>query len=55
MNIGDKIKVIDQDITGIIVEDYGNKIVIEDDSSEFEAPDNRLEYLKSEVTLRGEY
>jgi len=54
MNIGDKIKVIDQDITGIIVEDYGNKIVIEDDSSEFEYPDNRLEYFKSEVTLKGE-
>lgn len=49
MKVGDLVKVIDQDITGIIVEDYGNKIVIEDDDSEFLAPDNRLEYFKSEV------
>lgn len=49
MKVGDLVKVIDQDIKGIIVEDYGNKIVIEDDDSEFLAPDNRLEYFKSEV------
>ncbi len=53
MNIGEQVKVIDQDITGIIVEDYGNKIVIEDDSSEFEYPDNRLEYFKSDVIVLG--
>jgi len=49
MNIGDFVRVKNQDITGIIIEHYGNKVVIEDDSSEFEAPDNRLEYHLSEI------
>jgi hypothetical protein len=49
MNIGDIVKVKNQNITGIIVEQYGNKVVIEDDSSEYEAPDNRLEYFVSEL------
>ena len=47
MNIGDRVKVIDQDITGTIVELWDGKLVIEDDDSEFE--DNRLEYRLSEV------
>jgi hypothetical protein len=49
MNIGDMVKVKNQDITGTIVEHYGNKVVIEDDSSEYESPDNRLEYFVSEL------
>ena len=48
--LGDKVKVIDQDITGIVVEIYHSTLVIEDDCCEFEAPDNRLEYRFSEVT-----
>ena len=53
MNIGDYVKVIDQDISGYIVECYGSKIVIEDDSSEYDAPENRLEYHISDVQLIG--
>jgi len=49
MNIGTIVKIKDQDISGVIVELYGNKAVIEDDSSEYEAPDNRLEYFISEL------
>lgn len=49
MNIGDFVAVIGQDITGHIVELYGNKAVIEDDSSEYAAPDNRLEYHLTEL------
>jgi hypothetical protein len=49
MNIGDYVKVIEQDITGFIVEIYGNKAVIEDDCSEYLAPDNRLEYRLTEL------
>lgn len=49
MNIGDIVKVKNQDITGTIIEHYGNKVVIEDDSSEYEAPDNRLEYFVSDL------
>jgi hypothetical protein len=49
MRLGDFVKVKDQDITGVIVEVYGNKAVIEDDSSEYEAPENRLEYFLSDL------
>ena len=51
MKIGDFIKVKEQDIFGVIVEDYGNKVVIEDEASEFEYPDNRLEFHKCELEL----
>jgi hypothetical protein len=47
MNIGDRVKVIDQDITGTIVEHWGNKIVIEEDDCEYD--DNRLEFRVSDV------
>ena len=47
VKVGDKVKVIDQEITGIVVEDWGSLVVIEDDESEFE--DHRLEYKKSEL------
>ena len=47
VKVGDKVKVIDQEITGIVVEDWGSRVVIEDDESEFE--DDRLEYKKSEL------
>jgi hypothetical protein len=49
MNIGDIVKVKNQEITRTIVEHYGNKVVIEDDSSEYEAPDNRLEYFVTDL------
>ena len=47
IKVGDKVNVIDQEITGTVVEDSGNLVVIEDDESEFE--DDRLEYKKSEL------
>jgi len=49
MNIGDRVKVIDQDITGVIIALNGNKATIEDDDSEYESPDNNLEYRLSEL------
>ena len=49
IKIGSYVKVKDQDIFGIVVEDYGTKCVIIDDDSEYEAPDNRLEYNYSEL------
>lgn len=52
MNVGDYVRVKDQNITGYIVEySSGNKVVIEDDDSEFESPENRLEYRLSELEL----
>ena len=49
MNVGDFVKVIDQNITGKIIELFGNLAIIVDDDSEFD--DNRLEYKISELEL----
>lgn len=52
IQVGDRVKVLDQDITGVVVElGWSNKIVIADDDSEYPAPDNRLEYRVTEVEL----
>ena len=47
IKVGDKVKVIEQEITGTVVEDWGNLVVIEDEESEFD--DNKLEFKKSEL------
>ena len=52
MKIGDKVQVINQNITGTITEEIGffnNKVVIIDDGAE--TLDDRLEYKKSELKL----
>jgi len=49
INIGDKVKVKDQDINGIVVDVWNNKAVIVDFDSEYEYPDNRLEYRISDL------
>lgn len=49
MTINDRVEVIDQNITGIIVEDYGNTVVIIDDDSEIVS--DTLEFKKSELQL----
>jgi hypothetical protein len=49
IQIGDRVKVKDQDIWGVIVEYSGSRLVIEDMDSEYEPPDNRLEYHASEL------
>lgn len=52
--IGDRVLVVGQHITGTVVEVWGEKLVIEDDDSEFPWPENRLEYRFSEVSDLGE-
>ena len=47
--IGDRVKVIDQEIYGLVVEEFGNEIVIEDEEAEIE--DNTLRFKKSEVEV----
>ena len=47
INVGDKVKVLDQDITGVVVEKYDGKVVIEDDDAE--TYDNRLEFKLTEI------
>ena len=52
MEIGDKVKVINQDITGTIIRyDCGNKVVIldDDDSWQEENLEPSLTYSKSEL------
>jgi len=49
ISIEDKVKVIDQEITGTVVEDWGNKFVIIDDHAE--TLDDRLEFRKSDLEL----
>ena len=51
-NVGDRVRVIDQNITGTVVFADDWHIVIEDDDSEFE--DNRLEYRASDLELLPE-
>ena len=54
MEIGDKVKVINQDITGTIIRyDCGNKVVIldDDDSWQEENLEPSLTYSKSELEL----
>ena len=47
IKVGDKVRVIDQEITGTVVEDWGNLVVIKEEDSE--VYDNRLEFKKSEL------
>jgi hypothetical protein len=49
MKIGDRIKVIDQEIYGMCVHIHRNEVVIEDEDAETE--DNQLCFKKSEVEL----
>ena len=57
MKINDRVKVIDQDITGVIVRDYGSKVVIKDDDAEMWIDDydeGTLEFRKSELEVIDE-
>jgi hypothetical protein len=47
MKVGDRIKVIDQEIYGKIIVDHGTEVVIADEDAETE--DNHLCFKKSEV------
>ena len=47
IEIGDRVKVIDQEITGTIVEIYNNLIVISDDNAETD--DDKLEFRISNL------
>ena len=51
MTINDVVLVTGKTITGVIIEDYGSYVVILDDDSEYEYPDNRLEFRKSELEV----
>ena len=46
---GDRVKVIGDNITGMVIYDDGRHVIIEDDDAETE--DNRLEFLASDLEL----
>ena len=47
VEVGDKVKVINQEITGTIVDIYNNLIIISDDDAETD--DDRLEFRISDL------
>jgi len=47
VQVGDRVKVKDQDIYGIIIYDYGTEVVIEDEDAETE--DNQLCFKRTEI------
>ena len=52
MNKGDKVKVIGQDITGTVLRTYHtNEVVIQDEDSEYESPNDELIYKHDELEL----
>ena len=57
MKIGDKVKVLGQDIVGIVVKIHEdtNEIVIEDFYSEYSSPDNQLVYRPNELEVVTNY
>ena len=55
VKVGDKVKVIGQDIDGIVLAIHKdtNEVVIQDLDSEYETPDDELTYRPSELELIG--
>ena len=53
MKLGDRIKVIDQEIYGLLIYDHGNEVVIEDEELDLFncIEDKQLCFKKSEVEL----
>lgn len=53
IKVGDKVKVIDQEIFGVVlrISDFTNEVVIKDEHSEFESPDDELIYRLSELEV----
>jgi hypothetical protein len=47
VQVGDRVKVKDQDIYGIIIYDHGTEVVIEDEDAETE--DNQLCFKRTEI------
>ena len=56
INTGDKVKVIGQDITGTVLRVHydTNEVVVQDEHSEYEHPDDELVYKIYEVKKEDE-
>lgn len=53
IKIGDRVKVIDQEIFGVVlrISNFTNEVIIKDEDSEFESPDDELVYRFSELEV----
>lgn len=53
IKVGDKVKVLDQEIFGVVlrISDFTNEVIIRDEDSEFESPEDELIYKFSELEI----
>ena len=55
ITVGSRVRLRDQDIWGVVDEIVGNHVIIEDEHSEYEYPENRLEFHMDDVIESEEY
>jgi hypothetical protein len=55
ITVGSRVRLRDQDIWGVVDEIVGNHVIIEDEHSEYEYPDNRLEFHQDDVIEAEQY
>ena len=55
IQVGSRVRLRDQDIWGVVEEIVGNHVIIEDEHSEYEYPENRLEFHMDDVIEAEEY
>lgn len=55
IQVGMRVRLRDQDIWGVVDEIVGNHVIIQDEHSEYEYPDNRLEFHQDDVIEAEQY
>jgi hypothetical protein len=55
IQVGSRVRLRDQDIWGVVDEIVGNHVIIEDEHSEYEYPENRLEFHMDDVIEAEQY
>jgi hypothetical protein len=55
ITVGSRVRLRDQDIWGVVDEIVGRHVIIEDEHSELEYPENRLEFHQDDVIEAEQY
>jgi hypothetical protein len=55
ITVGSRVRLRDQDIWGVVDEIVGRHVIIEDEHSEYEYPENRLEFHLDDVIEAEQY
>jgi hypothetical protein len=55
IQVGSRVRLRDQDIWGVVDEIVDNHVIIEDEHSEYEYPENRLEFHMDDVIEAEQY